>query len=167
MNEKLKFLDVLDLIISMFEETVYCYNYVVETVDNPEIKELFRELVEKEKRHLEVFSSLKSKVCEEKGISDEFCGPPGMEEFFRFIIDENIFVNRKQKDEILKGLKSPIDALNLAKEHKKNAILLYQELLEYIHDMESKLAIEKVIEEEKRDLGRIYEMITKISTGKS
>ncbi|GEM_PF-6839819 len=167
MKGSLKFLDIIDLIISMFDETIYCYNYVVETVQDPEIKNLFRKLVEKERRHLDVFLNFKTRVCEEKGISDELCGPPDMQEFFKFIIDENIFVNKRQKDEILKGLKSPLDALKLAKEHKKNAILLYQELLDYIYDRESRLAIEKVIEEEKRDLGEIYQTITKMSTGRT
>ncbi len=166
MKEKIKVLDVIDLILSIFDETIFCYNYVVETVKDPELKGLFKEILEREKEHRDIFSSLKARVCEDKAIEDELCGPPGMEEFFKFIIDENIFVNRKNKDEVLKGIKDPLDALKLAKEHKKNAILLYQELANYIHDMEARLMIEKVIEEEKRDLAKIYETITKLSTTK-
>ncbi|GAV24884.1 rubrerythrin [Carboxydothermus islandicus] len=147
--------DFIKLAQNMEIRGIEFYEKAFKLAQVEEVRETFRFLIEEEKEHVRFFEKLLEKDWDVE-ISAE------SSRYLKGIFDFP-FLGEKELEEVSRYTREK-EALELAAQAEKDAILFYQELSNVILDEKLKDAIGKIIEEEKMHLvairERIYELLS-------
>lgn len=134
------------------------YTKMAEKADDPATKRVFKRLAKDEQMHLELFEALDLKTAggigarpadQDSELSNYVCS----------IVDGGIFKSLGEMDKLQKRKFNAESALELALQVEKDAVLYYSEAYRASRKRAAKLALERLIEEEK---GHVVELTNRL-----
>jgi rubrerythrin len=125
---------------------------LAKSTDQEDLRSLFNHLASEEEIHLMGFQSLYNSLkTYQPHITDE-------EEYYGYIkmlADMNIFTKKEGVDSVIKKIKEPEDALDIAIGVEKDSIIFYTELKELVLGAQKK-TVEEIIRQEKGHLRELF-----------
>lgn len=158
--ENFSLLEALELAINLEEEGITFYTLAADLAGNPEVKELFLALREKEYEHLNTFRGLYSDMSSRLGDPDAalYLTDPDVAAYFRAFVESAVFPAKGAAEELARSVHDASDALRLGLRIEKDSVMYYQELVHHSPFPDAEQALRKVIEEEKRHFFQVYEL---------
>ena len=137
------------------------YGKVSEAFKDKELKKLFGQLRDWEEKHIETFKKLKEQAIESQA-AEKY---PGEESaYVNAVLDDTLYENVSPK-EFSKHIKSALDAIQYGIGFEKDAILFFEEFLNYSAP-HYKETIQALINEEKQHIVYLTELKKNITSGK-
>jgi len=159
--EKLTYLDVIDIAMNLSNEAKNFYESLLKEIKEEDKRQLLSWLLQNERKYLEEFNYIKSKVCDLKAVDDVICDDPRVVNFIKFLVED-----RALKKTNIADLKSKIkdfqSILHLAIQNKKDRMAYYRELKDQIKDKDALVALEQVIEKERESLIELYRKLNEL-----
>jgi len=137
--------EVVTMAIEIEKNGMNFYNTMAAKAENDGTRELFTFLAAEEVRHKATFQKMLnnlSKLELTAAEEDEY------NHYLGALTSTRVFRTDVDIEEVIKDVKSDIDAINMAIEAEKDSILFYYELMDQALD-EDRSSIERVIKEEK------------------
>ena len=122
--------------------------------------DLFQYLAEEEEKHLRTFQGLYDTLKERPETT-----PYNWEEaklYLKALVDSRFFAGPDKAINLAKEAKSELEAINSAIHFEKDTLLFFYEMLEVIKPRDRDL-VKKIIEEEKKHIGRLSSMKGKLT----
>ncbi len=139
--------EIVKIAIRQEERGHRFYSTVAKTTTDPEVRQMFLRLAEEERDHAQVFKQILDSIQQ----SSLAVFGKGSIEYMKAILEKGIFENQPNMEQ-LPEIHNFKDALVLAIQAEKDAILLYQEIINNCQSQEAKRTIEKMLEAEKLHL---------------
>jgi len=121
------------------------------------MKELFTKLRDWESGHIEKFSQIRDSLKELETVGTY---PGEYEAFMQAFIDDKLYKDISA-DMFKEKVKSPIDAINYGMSFEKDAIIFFNEILNYIKEPHKEV-MQKLIDEEKKHLIYLSDLRSKV-----
>jgi len=139
--------EVIDMGIEKEKKRRDFYGLVSEKFKDKEINSLFSRLRDWEDEHIKKFSQIRDEV---KGseITESYQGEFGS--YIRAMVDDRLY-SEASPSGFAKNVKTPLDAIRYGIGFEKDAILFFDELIQYM-SAHNKDKIEKLINEEKQHI---------------
>lgn len=150
--------EIIDIAIGTEEAGYEFYTKCSEKFDKDNIKETFVFLAKEELGHIKGFNSMKKNEENESGIFND--------DYFQYLkaIGGGSIFSVKKIDDVMKSIKTPEDAINKAFNDEKAAILFYSEIKTlYKEDSEKAILLEKIINEERKHVRKLIELMEVLS----
>ncbi len=150
--------EIIDLAIQIEKNGEKIYRNALQLVSNPSINALLQKLADEERRHVEWFSELKTKV--KSTIDDPKLEEMGKSILFRVLGDQTFSL----KDVDFSKVRRVNDLLDFAIEFERDTIVFYEMIRPLIDDIETLGHLEKIIEEENQHIRLFEEILTSRSS---
>jgi rubrerythrin len=162
--ENFSILEAVELAVGIEEEGIRFYTLAAEKVTEPELKELFENLKDKEYDHIKTFRSLYSTLAEKKGDPDAelYLFDPEVAAYFHGYIETAVFPVAGAAKSVMREVEGPEDILRLAMQAEKDSMLFYHELLLHAPWPEAEELVKKVIKEEHKHFAVLRRELQKI-----
>jgi len=146
--------DLINIAISIETRGISFYDVMAKSTDNDEARDVFEELVEMEREHIDTFQDM-FRVDVTSTLENT--------SYIKSLIDSAVFTDDLITSELATQADSDIKALELAISAEKDSILFYYEIRDHV-PVELLPAINKVIAEEKSHLQKLSEIKNKLAT---
>lgn len=160
MSNTYSILEVLQIAINMEMKGHEYYLDAAIKATGAKAKEIFLGLAGEEKKHIELFAHLHMLLSEITKIDDEYVFDENIQAYFKYLSEESVFRSKEQdKMAKLDSLKEIIyEGINA----EKNSILYYSEMLKGTNNAEVKKVLNIIIDEEKKHILQLTEMIKEL-----
>jgi rubrerythrin len=157
-------LEAIEVALMMEEEGIRFYTLAEQKAGDPEMKNLFASLRDREHQHIETFRRLYSDLAARESDPDAelWLLVPEVSSYFRASVDSTVFPTKGSADTAIAGLRDVTDILRFALRLEKESILFYHELLASSPWPEAKALVEKVLAEERRHVVFIHEKLARL-----
>ena len=140
--------EIIKVAIEIEKNGYQFYTEAAKLTRSNSVAELFRSLAQEEIQHQAFFEGLAKLIsCKDNGIT-----PP--DEYLSAIADASIIQQKRGMKAIAEKRLSDQEALDIAVQVEKNAILYYTELLRFVTEKEKGM-VEELVAEEKRHLTKL------------
>jgi len=156
MSSVLKIVDVVEIGIEKEKARQAFYDQVAGSFDDPDMKDLFTKLRDWEAGHVVKFQSIRDDL---KQSTTHESYPGEASAYIKALVDDALY-QQVQAESFAQYVKSPIEAINYGIGFEKDAILLFQELLQFVQS-KNKEAIMKLIEEERHHIVQLIKIKNK------
>jgi len=130
------------------------YLGVAKLAKSEKIRKVLNYLAEEEEKHIKVFNDILSgieKYEPQEAYPDEYFA------YLRALSDGYVFTKKKKGEEIAAKVKDEKEAVDVGINAEKDSILFYEEMKKFILK-DTYGTIDKLIEEEKKHLSKLYEL---------
>ena len=157
-------LEAVEVALMMEEEGIRFYSLAEQNTGDPEMKQVFTFLREKEHQHIETFRRLYGELSARESDPDAelWLLDTEVSSYFRATVDSTVFPTKGSAETAIAGLHGVTDILRFALRLEKDSILFYHELLASAPWPEAKELVEKVIAEERRHVVFIHEKLASL-----
>ena len=156
MTSVLKVIDVVDIGIEKEKARQDFYNQVASAFDDTDMKDLFTKLRDWEAGHVVKFESIRDEL---KQAPTHESYPGEATAYIKALVDDSLYQQVKAES-FAKNVSDPVEAINYGIGFEKDAILLFQELLQFVQS-KNKDAIMKLIEEERHHIVQLIKIKSK------
>lgn len=148
--------EIIDIAIGMEEAGNHYYDLCASRFDDPAMKKIFTHLAAQELEHRNYFQTLRASAPDSSGnFTDEYYA------YLRAIGGTRVF-HREPVDTVLSLIDTPVKAIRKGFQDEKESILFYSELrAAYRDDPKVVPALETIIEEERRHVMALMELMEK------
>ena len=122
---------------------------------NPTVREVFLQLVEDEKDHLAAFEELEETLQARRTDGAAYTDDPEIGAYIDRLLQTQVFCEKCTVGGMLDQAKDDCAALTVSMQAERDAILFYQEMLDFVDSGEAKKAFEWILKEERRHLRTI------------
>lgn len=145
--------EIIDMGIEKEKKRRDFYGLAADSFTSADMKSLFKKLRDWEDEHIKRFIQIRNKVADME-IAETYAGE--FNEYIKAMIDDMLY-NQVSSEEFSKNVKSPLIAIQYGIAFEKDAILFFDELLNY---MESpyRESIQELINEEKTHIIYLSEL---------
>ena len=157
MTRELTALEVVKIAERMEQDAARFYRKAAGVYDDPALSKLFNELVQWEKRHIQVFAEMKEHLSgqewEQGGID------PERVDVSRLDAPPAVFNEHSDPAKELTGHETRAEVLNLALKKERYTIGYYMSLTEFALGQENIKAIKSILQEEQRHVGILMQSL--------
>lgn len=139
--------EVIDMGIEKEKKRMEFYGLAAFTFKEHELKELFQKLRDWEETHIKKFTAIRNSVTDEE-IQESYQGE--FTAYLKATVDDMLY-KQVSASEFSKNVKSPLDAINYGISFEKDAVLFFNELIEYMPSTH-KDKVRELVEEEKKHI---------------
>ena len=146
--------DVVRLAVDIEKKGQAFYEELIESFDNPEIREIFQMMLNEEENHEYLFNDFLEKYTKDtvrKSFEEEGRGK------IEALAASHLFVRNEKIEEKINQITSPIEAIELAIEFEKDSVVFFTGIKEYVFEDEYGV-IEKLAKEEMLHDVRLLDM---------
>lgn len=154
MAEFFKASELLEFAIQIEKNGELYYRTAEKKVSEKKVKDIFLYAAGEEVKHRQIYEGL-LKTAEDYQPPEAY--PEEYFQYLRFYAGEHIFVKKEAVEQKALGVKSDVEAIDLAIGFEKDSILFYLEMKNLVPEAEKKI-IDKIIEEEHRHYNKLVEM---------
>ncbi len=151
--------EVVRLAIEIEKNGEKFYNLLADSAKSQGVKDLSSYLAGEERKHRELFENLLDTV-EEYVPFDTY--PGEYQSYLRALAEEHVFTGDLGVEEMFRGAKADIDAINIAIGFEKDSIILFHEMMNIVRKKDHPV-IQKMIDEERSHLMKLTDMKNKAS----
>lgn len=146
--------ELIEIAIGIEENGAIFYDSLAGSTKNPEARDTYKNLADKEREHAAIFQNMMVTVSEYK--------PPETyteqyDIYLKALIDSLVFTDDKVTRQMARKVNSDAGAVQIAMGAEKDSILFYVEVRDLVRRSERKL-VGKIIEEEKSHLRQLMEI---------
>ncbi len=136
--------EVVELGVKIEEHGSRFYSDLAEKTDNDKVKDIFIALADEEKSHIAAFKMIEVAVAD---YSSETLYPDDYFTYVSRLADEHVFTKNVDLDEIIKDIKTDVDAVDLALRFEQESIKFFEALKDGFSGCELEI-IDKLIDQE-------------------
>jgi len=157
MSNTYNVLEVAQMAINMEKRGHEYYLDAANKASGEKAKEIFLSLAGEEKKHIELFTNLYKLLSEILKTEDDYIFDETVSAYFKYLVEEAVFKN-EELGKVAK-LESPKEIIFEGINAEKNSILYYNEMLKGITNPEVRNVLDIILDEEKRHITQLSEMI--------
>lgn len=150
--------EIIDMGIEKEKKRRDFYGRVAKEFKEKDIRKLFGDLRDWEEAHVKKFTEIRDSVADEE-IAESYQGEFGA--YIRSLVDDKLY-REVTAASFAKNIKTPIDAISRGIGFEKDAILFFNELVEYMPS-HNKEKVRELIDEEKKHIIYLSQLRTKYS----
>jgi len=139
--------EIIDMGIEKERKRRDFYARVSEEFSEKDLKKLFGDLSNWEEEHIKKFTEIRNSVADEE-IAESYQGE--FTAYIRSLVDDKLY-SQVTSSSFAKNIKTPLDAIHWGMGFEKDAILFFNELIEY-KPPQNKEKIRILINEEKKHI---------------
>ncbi|ODA39318.1 ferritin family protein [Desulfosporosinus sp. BG] len=143
--------EIIELALEMERSGKTFYEKAVTHAEGAKLKEMLAYLAKEEEQHIADFGRLAEKLSKEFVPNESYVGEYG--DYLRAMINSHIF-NLSNVEDIVQGIKSNREILQLALSFEKDSILIFQEFENFVEKAGNDV-IKQLINEEKGHIKKI------------
>jgi len=151
--------EIVRLAIEIEKNGQSFYQSAIEKTKNKETQQVFRYLAEEEKKHQQKFQRMQKTIGEFQPAESY---PGEYLSYLKTLADENVFTRKGTGKEVLRGVNSEVEAINLGIGLEKDSILFFQEMIPLVPRKEQ-TTVEELINQEKAHLQQLSHLKAKIT----
>lgn len=137
------------------------YDSMAESTKNEKAGDIYHELADKERMHIQIFQDMLDKVGDyqpPENYTEEY------EQYLKALVDSSVFTNDKAAREMAQKVSSDSEALQIGINAEKDSILFYSEMRELVRQSDRDV-ISYIINEERSHLKRLSDLKKKLGKG--
>ncbi|MFH0823863.1 MAG: ferritin family protein [Pseudomonadota bacterium] len=155
--------DVFAMAVRIEENGKAFYDGAAAKTDNPKVKKLFEDLAGMEAGHIVLFKAFRSTVASSLP-AESVWDPEGLaESYLQATADTHIFT-KQSADEHLKGMATPIQALEMALMFEKDSVVFFLGMKDLLPDPAGKGEIDKLIQSEQDHVRMISKALRDVAS---
>ncbi|MBU0686254.1 MAG: ferritin family protein [Candidatus Margulisbacteria bacterium] len=143
-------IEALRVAVKLENDGMKFYLKSSELAPDEETKQMFKNLVKEEAKHIQRFEKRAEEIGKAKNIEVDL-SRGGEEEFFDFI-DPGVFGDTLNIEKVIAGVNNCLDALTIGEQSEVNAINFYKAILKHNDSEAGKAVIKDIIKEEQKHL---------------
>ena len=128
------------------------YQHAAAKTANAAVREIFKTLIEDEKKHLKTFEELEAALEARRTAGHAFEDDVELGAYIRQLLGTQVFCEKCPATAVLKKAEDDCSALAVSLQAERDAILFYQEMLGFVDSREARDAFEWILKEERRHL---------------
>lgn len=150
--------EALKIAINVEEEGLEFYSILMKSAKDDKAKDIFSKLASAEKKHLALFQKVYSEITAPANPA-QGCEDYTVDLYLKDLVDTGIFTKKGEARKIATEIKTDIDALKTGIQAEKDSILYYTEAAKYTRHEGGRKAFELLVNEEKKHLQRLAELL--------
>ena len=127
------------------------YNGAARKARDPNVKRIFKQLASDEKEHIELFESLHQQLLD-RPRRQGYVDSDEVNAYVQRLVDTQVFADEGTVARLVDQIDSDIGALGVGIRAERDALLFYQEMINFTDSKAAREAFGKIIEEERRHL---------------
>ncbi len=143
--------DIFDMAVRMEHHGLAFYKAFASKVQDPEIQEVFRFMIDQETKHIEIFSGMKSGLDEHK-LPESYQGEAGS--YLDAFVKDQVFSSPEEAEQTARQITDRARAIDIALELEKSSILFYSGMKEVVRESDHG-NIDLIIAEERDHIRRL------------
>jgi len=143
--------EIVRLAVEIEKQGQKFYEIAAARVDDAEVKEIFKLLIDEEKQHIADFEGLGAQLPSDFVPNESYVGEYG--DYIKALIDNHVF-NHNNIEKFIPNISVAREALAVAFRFEKDSILIFQELYKVVDDA-GKEVLGKLIEQEKQHIKKL------------
>lgn len=160
MSDKFSIQEIIEIAIEVEKNGAAFYSTLAKSAKTNRLKELFDYLSKEEKQHIvrfqEILESVGGYQISEAYYATQYMG------YMKALADERVFKSEVSAAEVADGVKSPIEAIDIAIGFEKESVIFLHEMWELVPESDRD-AIQKLLDEERDHLRRLAAIKAQIS----
>ncbi|MBM4018220.1 MAG: hypothetical protein FJ288_07805 [Planctomycetes bacterium] len=124
---------------------------------NPAVRDVFLKLIDDEKSHLAAFEELEETLQAHRADGAAYADDPEIGAYIGRLLQTQVFCEKCTVTGMLDQARDDCSALAVAMQAERDAILFYQEMLDFVDSKEARNAFEWILKEERAHLRTIGE----------
>ncbi len=157
-------LEAVEVALMMEEEGIRFYTLAEQKAGDPELKQLFSLLRDKEHQHIETFRRFFGDLSTRSSDPDAelWLLDTEVASYFRAAVESAVFPTKGAAERAIAGLHGAAEILRLALRMEKDSVLFYNGLLAAAPWPEARALVEKVVAEERRHVVFVHEKLASL-----
>ncbi len=143
--------EIFDMAIRIENQGIAFYKACADSASNSKVKKVFENLIEQEKKHIDIFSGMKEGY-EDYRLPESY--PGEIYSYIKSFVQDQVFEDFSAGNVKEAEIKDPIKAIDLGVEFEKRSILFYSGIKQAVRKSE-KEAVENIIGEEHRHIRQL------------
>ena len=152
--------ELINIAIGIERRGTVFYDIMSRSTENATAHDIFQQLADMEREHVNVFQSMLSEVA--KYQLPETCNSE-YAEYLQALVDSAVFTDEMATSEMATKIESDIGAVELAVGGEKDSILFYYGMKDII-SQPAQATVDKIIAEEKSHLRQLSELKRRLSS---
>lgn len=128
------------------------------------IKKLLNELAQWEKKHIEIFTTLRQRLPPRARDENLFDPSDEISLYLKATADNHVFIRNSNMETLAAGCKMPADILTMALSFEKDSVVFYASLREAVAEGSGRAEVEQLIHEELTHIGFLTRELQKIKS---
>jgi len=154
MNGLIKIREVIQAAVFIEENGFEFYRSIEKIIDNKNVKDVFSFLAGEENRHILAFKNIYEEM---EGQEDTTIDDEDSSNYIKALADKNVFIKKNTTSELVKNIKTPFDAINLALNFERDSILFFNEIKSFV-SRDNQNLIDKLIKEEHDHIVKLHKL---------
>jgi len=146
--------EVFDIAVKVEENGKRFYEEAVKVIDDPEIRDLFKDLAQQEVEHRQKFLSIKKELPPQASQSTVFDPNNEMSAYVQVTADNHVFI-KGDFEAKLAEVKDARSALRMAMEFEKDSVIFFLTIQDATDGQKGKQFIGELVKEEQEHLRRL------------
>ncbi|MCF8143550.1 MAG: ferritin family protein [Deltaproteobacteria bacterium] len=151
--------EMLDMAVRIEHQGLKFYEACQASQADPEVKEVFKYLMDQEKAHARVFSHMREELREDYTLPESY--PGEMRNYLDAFVKGEVFEDPGQAGEKGSEMKDPVEAVDFGLEIEKASILFYSGMKQYVRASEVR-NVDRIIAEEQQHVKRLLSLRKKM-----
>ena len=128
------------------------YQRAAARTSNPQVRDVFQQLIEDEKNHLATFEELEETLQARRADGAAYTDDPEIGAYIDRLLQTQVFCEKCTVTGMLGQAADDCSALAVGMQAERDAILFYQEMLDFVDAREAREAFDWILKEERRHL---------------
>jgi len=154
MNGLIKTREVIEAAVSIEENGFAFYKSVEKIIEDKNVKDVFSFLAGEENRHIAAFKNIYEGIDDQE---DTIIDDEDSSNYIKALAEKNVFTKKNAAPELIKNIKTPFDAINLALNFERDSILFFNEIKSFVSEKNQEL-IAKLIKEEHDHIVKLHKL---------
>ncbi|HIH77492.1 MAG TPA: ferritin family protein [Halobacteria archaeon] len=154
MSGLIKTREVIEAAVSIEENGYAFYKSVEGAIDDKDVKDVFSFLAGEENRHIVAFKKIYEWIDDQE---DTIIDDEDSSNYIKALAEKNVFTKKDAANDMVKNIKTPFDAINLALNFERDSILFFNEIKSFVSQDNQDL-INKLIKEEHDHIVKLHNL---------
>jgi len=154
MSGLIKTREVIEAAVSIEENGYAFYKSVEGAIDDKDVKDVFSFLAGEENRHIVAFKKIYEGIDDQE---DTIIDDEDSSNYIKALAEKNVFTKKDAANDLVKNIKTPFDAINLALNFERDSILFFNEIKSFV-SQDNRDLINKLIKEEHDHIVKLHKL---------
>ena len=154
MSGLIKTREVIEAAVSIEENGYAFYKSVEGAIDDKDVKDVFSFLAGEENRHIVAFKKIYEGIDDQE---DTIIDDEDSSDYIKALAEKNVFTKKDAANDMVKNIKTPFDAINLALNFERDSILFFNEIKSFV-SQDNRDLINKLIKEEHDHIVKLHNL---------
>jgi rubrerythrin len=155
--------EVFQVAIEIEENGKIFYDKALEMVDDPQVRNVFKDLALQETEHKRKFQELKQSLPSDASSGTVQDPDHQLADYIKMMADQHVFRTSAGLDQRLQSVTNTMDALRLAIEFEKDSVIFFLSMKDATDESQGRELISLLVKEEQEHLRRLTLELKKVT----